>query len=79
MSSVTVRIPEEKRDALKVIASVERRAIQDILCDLIDDYLERQKETLELLSNPEWAALIAAGKTEVESKVPGVSLDVLED
>jgi predicted transcriptional regulator len=31
MSTTTVRIPEEKKDLLKIVASVEKRDIKDIL------------------------------------------------
>ncbi len=36
MSATTVRIPEDKRDTLKIIASVEKRDIKEILSELID-------------------------------------------
>ncbi len=61
MSTTTVRIPEDKRDTLKIIASVEKRDIKEILSELIDDYIERHKETLEILSRPDWVAAINEG------------------
>ncbi len=61
MSTTTVRIPEEKRDLLKIVASVEKRDIKDILTELIDDYLERHNETLEILSRPDWVKAINEG------------------
>lgn len=61
MSTTTVRIPEEKRDLLKIVASVEKRDIKDILTELIDDYLERHNETLEILSRPDWMKAINEG------------------
>jgi predicted transcriptional regulator len=61
MSTTTVRIPEEKRDTLKVIASVEKRDIKEILSELIDEYIERHKETLEILSRPNWVEAINQG------------------
>ncbi len=61
MSTTTVRIPEEKRDTLKIIASVEKRDIKEILSELIDDYIERHKETLEILSRPDWVEAINQG------------------
>lgn len=61
MSTTTVRIPEEKRDTLKVIASVEKRDIKEILSELIDEYIERHKETLEILSRPDWVEAINQG------------------
>jgi predicted transcriptional regulator len=61
MPTTTVRIPDEMRDNLKIIASVEKRNIKDILSELIEEYLERHKETLEILSRPEWMDAIQQG------------------
>ncbi len=61
MSTTTVRIPEDKRDTLKIIASVEKRNIKDILSELIDEYAERHQETLEILSRPDWVDAIKQG------------------
>ena len=65
MATATVRIPEEKRDILKVIASLEKREMKDIITELIDEYIARHKETLDLLSRPEWVEVIEKGKAEV--------------
>ncbi len=79
MLTATVRIPEEKRDTLKIIASIEKKEIKEILSELIDDYIERHKETLDLLSRPEWVEMIKKGKEEVAKGVKGKTLDKLED
>jgi predicted CopG family antitoxin len=79
MSTATVRIPEDKRDTLKIIASVEKKEIKEILSDLIDEYIERHKETLELLSKPEWVEIIKKGKEEVARGIKGKTLNELED
>ena len=79
MSTATVRIPEDKRDILKVIASVEKTEIKEILSDLIDEYIERHKETLDLLSKPHWVEMISKGKEEVRKKIRGKTLDELAD
>ena len=79
MKTATVRIPEDRRDVLKVIATIEKREIKDILSDLVDDYIERHRETLDLLSNPEWVKKIEQGKREVLQNVKGRSLNELED
>ena len=78
MSTATVRIPEEKRDILKIIASIEKRDIKDILSELLDEYIERHKETLELLSKPEWVEVIRQGKMEVKHGIKGKSLNELD-
>ncbi len=79
MATTTIRIPQEKRDILKVIAATEKREMKEILTELIDDYIERHQETLELLSRPEWIKMIESGKEEVVKGVKGRSLDELED
>ncbi len=79
MGTSTVRIPEDKRDKLKILASIERREMKDILSELIDEYIERHKETLEILSNPGWVEMIEAGKVEVTQNIKGKSLAELED
>jgi len=53
--------PAKKRDILKVIASLEKREMKEILSDLIDEYIEIHKETLDLPSKPEWAEAIEQG------------------
>ena len=52
METATIRIPEEKKNILKAIASLENRKMNDILVDLIDDFVDRHKETLELMAIP---------------------------
>lgn len=75
MKTVNVRIPEEKRDTLKIIASLEKRDMKDIISELVDQYIERHKETLEILSNPEWVDMIKKGKKEIDEGIKGKSLE----
>jgi len=79
MATATVRIPAEKRDILRIIASIERTEMKDILSELIDEYIERHQETLDLLSKPEWVDIITRGKKEVDADVKGKTLDELAD
>jgi predicted transcriptional regulator len=79
MGTSTVRIPEDKRDKLKILASIEKREMKEILSELIDEYIERHKETLELLSDPEWVEIIQSGKAEVVQHINGKPLAALED
>ena len=78
MATATVRIPAEKRDILKIIAGTEKVEIKEILCDLIDEYIERHKETLDLLSRPEWVEIITRGKQEVSNGIKGKTMPRLE-
>ncbi len=52
MATATIRIPEEKKNMLKAISSLENKKMNDIIVELIDEYVERHKETVELLSIP---------------------------
>ena len=79
MATATVRIPEEKRDILRIIAGIEKIEMKEILSDLIDEYIERHQETLDLLSRPEWVEIITRGKREVDEGVEGKGLDELAD
>ena len=78
MSTATVRIPEQKRDVLKIVASLKKREMKEILSDLIDEYIDRHRETLDLLSKPEWVEHINKGRHEVIQGVRGKSLDELD-
>jgi hypothetical protein len=79
MATATVRIPEEKRDILRIIAGIEKTEMKEILAELIDEYIERHQETLDLLSRPEWVEVITRGRDEVATGVPGKGLDELAD
>lgn len=79
MGSATVRIPEEKRDVLRIVAAIEGTEMKEILSELIDEYVERHRETLDLLSKPEWVEAITRGKDEVRRGVRGRRLDELDD
>ena len=79
MATATVRIPAEKRDILRIIAGIEKTEMKEILSDLIDEYIERHQETLDLLSRPDWVDVIARGKEEVSKGVKGKKLDELAD
>jgi predicted CopG family antitoxin len=79
MATTTVRIPTEKRDILRIIAGIERTEMKEILSDLIDEYIERHKETLDLLSRPEWVEIITRGRQEVDSSIKGKTLEELAD
>jgi len=79
MATATVRIPAEKRDILRIIAGIEKTEMKEILSELIDEYIERHQETLDLLSRPEWVDIIVRGKKEVDSGAKGKTLDELAD
>ena len=78
MSTATIRIPENKRDTLKIIASIEKKEMKEIISELIDEYIDRHKETLEILSKPEWVEMIKKGKEEIAKGIKGKTLNELE-
>ena len=79
METATIRIPEDKKNLLKAAASLENRKMNDIVIELIDEYIESRKETLELLAIPGFLRRIRTSQREYrEGK--GVSLeDVRKD
>ena len=52
METATIRIPEEKKNLLKAVASLENKKMNDLIVDLIDEYVARRRETLEITSVP---------------------------
>jgi len=52
MATATIRIPEDKKNILKAISSLENKKLNEVIVELIDEYIERHKETHELLSMP---------------------------
>jgi PHD/YefM family antitoxin component YafN of YafNO toxin-antitoxin module len=64
METATIRIPEEKKNLLKAAASLENRKMNDIVIELIDEYIESRKETLELLAIPGFYKRLQAARRE---------------
>ncbi len=52
MDTATIRIPEDKKNILKAISTMENKKLNEVVVELIDEYIERHYETLELLSIP---------------------------
>jgi hypothetical protein len=68
METATIRIPEDKKNLLKAISSLEKRKMNDIIVDLIDEYIERHRETLELISIPGLYDQIIASSREFKER-----------
>ena len=73
METATIRIPEDKKNILKAISSLENKKMNDIIVELIDEYVERHKETLELLSIPGLYENLIKSSEEIR-KGKGVSI-----
>ncbi len=54
-SATTLRLPEDKLKLIRAIAGYENRSLSDIFLELADEYIERSRETLELLNIPGFA------------------------
>jgi predicted transcriptional regulator len=78
LKSATVRLSKNKRDILKTIAALEKRSLSEIISELVDEYIARHQETLEILSHPEWVEMIRKGEREIE-KGEYTTLDDLEN
>jgi len=50
MSVMSVRIDDQKRRALKVIASLEGKTIGGVISELIDDYIRKNKKKIRQIS-----------------------------
>ena len=53
MSAMSIRIDDNKRKALKVIASIEGKTMGGIVSDLIENYIIENKEKIKGLSEEE--------------------------
>lgn len=74
MSTATIRIPEEKKNILKAISSMENKKLNEVVVELIDEYIERHKETLELLAIPGFYEKLMESSREFR-KGRGMSLE----
>jgi len=43
MAVMSIRIDDQKRKLLKVIASAEGRSMSSLVCELLDEYVERNR------------------------------------
>ena len=71
MDTATIRIPEDKKNLLKAISSLENKKMNDIIVDLIDEYVNRHRETLELLAVPGLYEKIMKASKEFKEKKTG--------
>ncbi|EDP74514.1 hypothetical protein [Hydrogenivirga sp. 128-5-R1-1] len=76
--TTTVRLSEEKARLLRAIAGYEGKRINDIINELIDEYINRHRETLELLSIPNFLEECREGLEEIK-RGGGKKLSELDD
>ena len=78
MGATTLRLPEEKLKLIRAIAGYENRPLSNIFEELVDDYIERHKESLELLGIPGFLQESKEGLEEIR-KGGGKDINDLED
>lgn len=78
MSATKLRLPEEKLRLIRAIAGYENRPLSKIFEELVDEYIERHRETLELIGIPGFVEECKRGLEEVK-KGGGKDISELED
>jgi hypothetical protein len=76
--TTTLRLPEDRLKVIRAIAGYENRSLTDIYTELTDEYIRRHKETLQLLSIPNFLEECREGLDEIKSG-GGKLLNELED
>ena len=77
-STTTLRISEDKLKLIRAIAGYENRPLSEIFSDMAEEYIERNKETFELLNIPGFGKECKNGLIEIK-KGGGKSIDELDD
>ena len=78
LGATTLRLPDEKLKLIRAIAGYENRPLSKIFEELADEYIERNKETLELIGIPGFVAETKDGFEEIR-KGGGKFIDELDD
>jgi hypothetical protein len=65
--ATTLRLPEDRLKVIRAIAGYENRSLTDIYTELTDEYIERHRETLELLNIPGFAEECKQGLEEIKA------------
>lgn len=68
METATIRIPEDKKNLLKAVASLENKKMNDLIVDLIDEYVARRKETVKIMSVPSLYENIRSASREFRAR-----------
>ena len=78
MGVTTLRLPDEKLKILRAISGYENRPLSKIFDELVEEYIERHKETMEILGIPNIVKECEEGLEEIKSG-KGKNLDDLDD
>jgi hypothetical protein len=66
-TATTLRLPKEKMCLVRAIAGYENRTLADIFEELALQYIERHKETMELLNIPGFLDECREGSEEIRA------------
>ncbi len=66
-TATTLRLPEEKLRLIRAIAGYENRSLADIYEELTVEYIERHRETMELLAIPGFVEECREGMEEIKA------------
>ena len=77
MGATTLRLSDEKLRLIRAIAGYENRPLSKIFDELVSEYIERHRETLELIGIPNFVDECKKGLKEVKEG-GGKDLDELE-
>lgn len=78
MKAYSLKLPEEKAKALKYIAIEEDRSMREVLEELIDQYIDSHRETLELLKTPHLYERLVKSSAQARKGVRGKRLNELD-
>ena len=67
MGATTLRLPDEKLRLIRAIAGYENRPLSKIFEELVDEYVDRHRETLELIGIPGFVEECRTGLEEIKN------------
>lgn len=78
MGATTLRLPDEKLRLVRAIAGYENRPLSKIFEELLDEYIDRHRESLELIGVPGFVKECKKGLEEIK-KGAGKDINELVD
>ena len=66
MGATTLRLPDEKLRLIRAIAGYENRPLSKIFEELLDEYIDRHRESLELIGVPGFVEACKKGLEEIK-------------
>ncbi len=66
MGATTLRLPDEKLRLIRAIAGYENRPLSKIFEELLDEYIDRHRESLELIGVPGFVEECKKGLEEIK-------------